>query len=173
MTKQKIKNQIFKMIKQKIKNQIEVRYLNFWDSKLEYRGEGDNKKPYMVGHAAVFNTLSKNLGGFRELIHANAFDDVLKNDVRVLFNRDENGILASTKSGSLNLSVDDKGLRYEFEIPNTTAGRDLLFSLERGDDSQTSLSFKVAEDNWERNRKSRWVRTITKVKRLYDVFIDV
>ena len=161
------------MTKQKITNQTERRYLNFEASKLEYRGEGDNKKTYVVGYAAALNVLTVNQGGFQELIHANAFDDVLKNDVRVLFNRDENGILALTKSGTLNLSVDDKGLRYEFEIPNTTAGRYLLFSLERGDDSQTSLSFKVAEDNWERNRKSRWVRTITKVKRLYDVFIDV
>ena len=161
------------MTKQKITNQTERRYLSFEASKLEYRGEGDNKKTYVVGYAAALNVLTVNQGGFQELIHANAFDDVLKNDVRVLFNRDENGILALTKSGTLNLSVDDKGLRYEFEIPNTTAGRYLLFSLERGDDSQTSLSFKVAEDNWERNRKSRWVRTITKVKRLYDVFIDV
>jgi uncharacterized protein len=161
------------MTKQKSANQTKRKYTSFEASKLEYRGEGDNKKTYVVGYAAALNVLTVNQGGFQELIQANAFDDVLKNDVRVLFNRDENGILALTKSGTLNLSVDDKGLRYEFEIPNTTAGRDLLFSLERGDDSQTSLSFKVAEDNWERNRKSRWVRTITKVKRLYDVFIDV
>ena len=161
------------MTKQKSANQTKRRYASFEASKLEYRGEGDNKKTYVVGYAAALNVLTVNQGGFQELIHANAFDDVLKNDVRVLFNRYKNGILASTKSGTLNLSIDDKGLRYELEIPNTTAGRYLLFSLERGDDSQTSLSFKVAEDNWERNRKSRWVRTITKVKRLYDVFIDV
>ena len=157
------------MTKQKIKNQIEVRYLNFWDSKLEYRGEGDNKKPYMVGHAAVFNSLSENLGGFRELIQTNAFDDVLEDDVQILLNRDENEILASTKSGTLSLSVDDKGLRYEFDVPNTTAGRDLLVSLERGDVSQSSFGFTVAEDNWDEDKEGRWVRNITKVKRLYDV----
>ena len=173
MTKQKIKNQIFKMIKQKIKNQIEVRYLNFWDSKLEYRGEGDNKKPYMVGHAAVFNTLSKNLGGFRELIHANAFDDVLEDDVQILLNRDENEILASTKSGTLSLSVDDKGLRYEFDVPNTTAGRDLLVYLERGDVTEVYSGFEIAEDNWDESPPWRWIRTITKAERLNFIYVDV
>ena len=173
MTKQKITNQIFKMIKQKIKNQIEVRYLNFWDSKLEYRGEGDNKKPYMVGHAAVFNTLSENLGGFRELIHANAFDDVLEDDVQILLNRDENEILASTKSGTLNLSIDDKGLRYELEIPNTTAGRDLLVYLERGDVTEVYSGFEIAEDNWDKSSLRRWIRTITKAERLNFIYVNV
>ena len=157
------------MSKQKITNQTERRYLNFEASKLEYRGEGDNKKPYVVGHAAVFNSLSENLGGFRELIQANAFDDVLEDDVRALFNHDANLILARTKSGTLNLSVDDQGLRYEFDVPNTTAGRDLLVSLERGDVSQSSFGFTVAEDNWDEDKEGRWVRNITKVKRLYDV----
>tara|TARA_R110002153_G_scaffold15270_1_gene54708 strand:+ start:3590 stop:4213 length:624 start_codon:yes stop_codon:yes gene_type:complete len=157
------------MTKQKITNQTERRYLNFEASKLEYRGEGDNKKPYVVGHAAVFNSLSENLGGFRELIQTNAFDDVLEDDVRALFNHDANLILARTKSGTLNLSVDDKGLRYEFDVPNTTAGRDLLVSLERGDVSQSSFGFTVAEDNWDEDKEGRWVRNITKVKRLYDV----
>tara|TARA_R110001632_G_scaffold161651_3_gene280071 strand:- start:704 stop:1327 length:624 start_codon:yes stop_codon:yes gene_type:complete len=157
------------MTKQKIINQTERRYLNFEASKLEYRGEGDNKKPYVVGHAAVFNSLSENLGGFRELIQTNAFDDVLEDDVRALFNHDANLILARTKSGTLSLSVDDKGLRYEFDVPNTTAGRDLLVSLERGDVSQSSFGFTVAEDNWDEDKEGRWVRNITKVKRLYDV----
>ena len=161
------------MSKQKITNQIEVRYLNFWDSKLEYRGEGDNKKPYVVGHAAVFNTLSKNLGGFRELIHANAFDDILKDDVQVILKRDQNAILASTKLGTLNLSVDDKGLRYEFEIPNTTAGRDLLVYLERGDVTEFYSGFEIAEDNWDKSSHRLWIRNIKKAERLDFIYVDV
>ena len=161
------------MSKQKITNQIEMRYLNLEDSKLEYRSEGNNKKPYAVGYAALFNILSRYPGGYLELIQANAFDDVLKNDVRVLFNRYKNGILASTKSGTLNLSIDDKGLRYEFDVPNTTAGRDLLVYLEREDVSLSSVGFEVAEDNWYKSTPSRWVRTITKAERLNFIYVDV
>tara|TARA_Y100000015_G_C2384318_1_gene86563 strand:+ start:131 stop:757 length:627 start_codon:yes stop_codon:yes gene_type:complete len=151
------------------KTDLERRYVAFEGSKVEYRGEGDDKKPFLVGHAAVFNSLSENLGGFRELIHKDAFEDVLQNDVRALFNHDSNLILGRTKAGTLNISVDDKGLRYELDVPQTTAGRDLLISIERGDVTQSSFGFRVLEDNWDEDDDGRWVRTIKKVKRLFDV----
>jgi hypothetical protein len=151
------------------KTDFERRYVAFEGSKVEYRGEGDEKKPFVVGHAAVFNSLSENLGGFRELIHKDAFADVMQDDVRALFNHDSNLILGRTKAGTLDISVDDKGLRYELDVPETTAGRDLLISIERGDVSQSSFGFRVLEDNWDEDEDGRWVRTITKVKRLFDV----
>lgn len=119
------------------------------------------------GYAAVFNSDSENLGGFIERIDPRAFDDVLEDDVRALINHDDNMILARTSSGTLSLSIDERGLSYEFEVPNTTYGNDLLVSVQRGDISQSSFGFAVAEDEWERGDVRR--RTIKKVARLYDV----
>ena len=146
----------------------ERRYLAFDDSKLEYRGEGEQKRAYIVGHAAVFNSLSENLGGFRELIHRDAFNEVLNDDVRCLFNHDSNLILGRSPK-TLKIDVDEKGLRYELELPDTTAGRDLKISLERGDVTQSSFGFRVEDDEVNEDDEGRWTRTIKKVSRLYDV----
>ena len=78
---------------------------------IEHRAEGDDKKPMIRGHAAVFNQLSEDLGGFREQIAPGAFKDALeKDDVRALFNHDDNLILgrntAKTWGGSVTLFQD-------------------------------------------------------------------
>lgn len=140
----------------------------FFDISLEKRNSDENENTVVVGHAAVFNRLSENLGGFQERILPGAFDDVLENDVRAFFNHDPNHLLARSSSGTLRLSVDDKGLKYEFDVPNTTSGRDLLVSLERGDITQSSFAFTVQGDSWAKENGVD-VRSITKVKRLYDV----
>ena len=138
-----------------------------FNSTIEVRAEGDNT-PTISGYASVFNSMSENLGGFREIIAPGAFDSVLQDDVRALFNHDPNYLLARSASGTLKLSVDEQGLRYEFEPPNTTAGRDLVESMKRGDISQSSFAFTVAKDSWE-ERDGGVVRTINKVERLFDV----
>jgi hypothetical protein len=122
----------------------------------------------VVGHASVYNTMSEDLGGFREIIAPGAFDDVLENDVRALINHDGNLILARTTSGTLKLSTDEKGLKYEFDMPQTSYGKDLAISMKRGDVTQSSFAFTVENDNWE-TKDGMDVRTITKVKRLFDV----
>ena len=140
----------------------------FYDIKLEKRSKDGKSNPVIVGHAAVFNSLSEDLGGFQERIHKNAFDDVLDNDVRAFFNHDPNHLLARTSSGTLKLSVDEKGLKYEFSVPDTSSGRDLLVSMERGDISQSSFAFTIEDDKWD-HENGMDIRTINKVKRLYDV----
>ena len=140
----------------------------FYDIKLEKRNQDGEANAVIVGHAAVFNTLSEDLGGFQERIHQNAFDEVLDNDVRAFFNHDPNHLLARTSSGTLKLSVDEKGLKYEFSVPDTTSGRDLLVSMERGDISQSSFAFTIDDDSWDQENGVD-IRTIKKVKRLYDV----
>lgn len=125
----------------------------------------------VTGYAALFNSASQNLGGFIEYIDRDAFNEALPvSDVRALFNHNDNYILARSSSGTLQLEIDERGLKYTFEAPNTTAGNDLLESLKRGDISQSSFGFTVDTDNWEyRGDDLPAVRTITKVKRLYDV----
>lgn len=147
---------------------------------LRMDGEGEEAKRKVRGYAAVFGAESENLGGenYRmfEKIEAGAFDDVLNGDVRALFNHDANLILARSKNGTgtLSLGVDERGLWYEFEAPDTQAGRDLMVSLQRGDVDQSSFAFTVSRDGqkWEEETRDGITtarRTITKVSRLYDV----
>jgi len=153
--------------------------VNVWDEKhtsekrffeIESRITQKKGKDVVVGHAAVFNSLSEDLGGFREKIMPGAFDDVLDNDVRAYFNHDPNFILGRVSAGTLRLGVDEKGLRYELDIPDTTAGRDLKENMRLGNISQSSFAFTIGKDgdSWERG-DSGDVRLIHKVNRLYDV----
>ena len=142
----------------------EVRTFDVQD--LELRMDGD--KPTVVGYGAVFNSMSNDLGGFREFISPKAFEGRLEDDVRFLVNHDANLILARTTNGTLRLSVDEKGLRYEADLPNTSTAKDLMELLKNGTISQSSFAFTVEEDSWE-VKDGMNIRTIDKVSQLYDV----
>ncbi|MBK6903987.1 MAG: HK97 family phage prohead protease [Saprospirales bacterium] len=144
--------------------QKEIRVFNS-----EMRMEGDEESRKVVGYAAVYNSDSEEMWGFKERIAPGAFEAALGDDVRALFNHDANMLLARTKSGTLKLSSDKTGLKYEFEAPKTTAGNDLLEMLKRGDVSQSSFAFTVEEQSWSEKDGEMPIRTIVKVKRLYDV----
>jgi len=145
--------------------EIERRY--FEPPELEIRAEGDQS--VVAGYASVFDTLSDNLGGFREKIAKGAFDAVLGDDVRGLFNHEPSAILGRTKSGTMRLKVDARGLHYEIDLPTTTVANDLKESMKRGDITQSSFAFNVDEDKWGEDEDGRIIRTITKFKRLFDV----
>jgi HK97 family phage prohead protease len=135
--------------------------------------DADAERRTVTGYAAVFNSPSEDMG-FIEYIERGAFKEALKaSDVRALFNHDPNYILARSASGTLKLQEDDKGLRYEFEAPATTFGNDFLTMLRRGDISQSSFGFTVAEQAWEEKKSAdgdtQYIRRIKKVDRLYDV----
>lgn len=135
---------------------------------VELRAEGDGERR-LVGYGAVFNTRSENLGGFTEIIQPGAFDDVLSDDVRALFNHDSNYILGRNGT-TLSLSIDPVGLRYEILPPDTQLIRDMVLSpVERGDVTQSSFGFMVDVDKWDEDDEGRLTRTIVKVKRLIDV----
>ena len=134
----------------------------------EMRLDQDNERR-VVGYASVFNSLSENLGGFRELISERAFDNVMEDSVVALINHDMNYPLARTDNNTLTLSVDSKGLRYSFDVPEGLSyGNDLLINLRAGNISQSSFGFIVEEDSWER-KDGEHIRTIEKVSRLIDV----
>ena len=139
----------------------ERRYLD-----TEVRASKESRK--VVGYAAVFNKDSENLGGFIERMSAGAFDGVLDDDAVALLNHDQNFVLARNNK-TLSLTVDDIGLRYEFEAPNTTAGNDLIENLRLGNISKSSFAFTVEEDKWEFRSGEPDRREIVKIKRLYDV----
>jgi hypothetical protein len=141
----------------------EIRTFNVQD--LELRQEGDDN--VVVGYGSVFNTLSNELGGFREIIAEGAFDGRLEDDVRFLINH-EGLPLARTTNGTLRLSTDERGLKYEARVANTSVGRDLIELMRNGTINQSSFAFVVEDDSWEM-RDGINVRTINKVSRLYDV----
>jgi HK97 family phage prohead protease len=147
---------------------IEARFLAM-PVKIEKRNAGETESRSIVGYGAVFNTLSENLGGFREKIAPGAFDTVLNDDVRGLINHNPGHVLGRTASGTLRLSIDAQGLRYEIDPPDTQYARDLLVSMERGDVKESSFRFFVDEDKWEEDVEGRIIRTIIKFSRLLDV----
>jgi HK97 family phage prohead protease len=120
------------------------------------------------GHAATFGDVY-DLGPFDERFAAGAFDDVLTDDVRALWNHDANTVLGRTKSGTLRLSVDERGLMTEIDLPESAMA--LREAIARGDVDQMSHGFTVEKDTWETTDKEtgRELRTIEKVGTLYDV----
>lgn len=135
----------------------------------EVRASSDGKK-MIVGYAAVFNTPTELLRGkLLEEIAPGAFDDVLDDDVRALFNHSPNMVLGRNKAGTLRLFVDEIGLRYEIDVPNTTVGTDLLESIDRGDVSQSSFGFIIEDQEFRVLEDGRKMRTIKKLAELLDV----
>ncbi len=113
----------------------------------ELRTMGDEFS--LIGYAATFNSWSKDLGGFREKILPGAFTRSLnaKADVKALFNHDPSKILGRTLSGTLTLSTDAKGLRFRCQLDKENQShRDLYASIKRGDISECSFAFSVAQD---------------------------
>lgn len=130
----------------------------------------DGAAPVITGYAAVFNSLSEDLG-FREMLMPGAFDRAMSegHDVRALVNHDPNQILGRTKSGTLKLSVDEKGLRAEITPPDTQIARDALTSIKRGDMDGMSFAFRTITDEW-RMQDGEEIRQLTDLE-LVDVSV--
>lgn len=137
-----------------------------FETQIEVRSA--DEKNILMGSAAVFNRKSEKLGWYIERIEPGAFDGILGDDVRALFNHDPNFILGRNKSGTLRLSIDEDGLQYEIDLPDTQVARDLAVSIARGDVSQSSFAFQVGKDRWEMEGSDE-IRVIEKINRLYDV----
>jgi hypothetical protein len=133
--------------------------------------EREDKSPVIKGHAAVFDQLSENLGGFREMIAKGAFKDAIKeDDVRALFNHNSDHVLGRNKAGTLRMKEDSTGLAIEIDPPDTQVARDLMISIERGDIDQMSFGFSVKPngENIGEDDDGNMIRTLTDV-RLFDV----
>lgn len=154
--------------------EIERRDFAFEDTDelvIEKRADG---RAAIVGYAAVYNRLSLDLGGFKEEILPGAFDKILnrqrgKSDVVALFNHDSNIVLGRTSSGTLELSTDDKGLRYVVTPPVSRA--DVLELIQRRDVRGSSFAFTVGKDGeaFRTGEDGKAVRQIREVSGLYDV----
>lgn len=111
----------------------------------------DGEKPTMEGYAARFNTPA-DLGYFIEIMEPGFFDEVMDNDVRSLWNHNENYVLGRVSAGTLEIKQDDKGL-YQVTYPPVVEplaaqwAKDAMVSIKRGDVKEMSFAFTV---------KSRW-----------------
>ena len=136
---------------------------------LKTRAEEDGSR-IVTGYAAVFNSPTLLWDDLEETIAPGAFAAAIENsDVRCLFDHDWSKVLGRTKSGTLKLEEDARGLKFEVELPRTTTGDDLMESMARGDINQCSFGFWPTKETWD--------YTITPVKRtveeveLYEVSI--
>lgn len=117
----------------------------------EQRQDGEGEQVTLVGYAAVYDQ-ETNIGGwFREVIRPGAFDRAVREgqDVRALFNHDANHVLGRSKSGTLRMQSDDKGLRVEIDLPDTQSARDVVTSIERGDVDGMSFAFRAVREAWD------------------------
>ena len=142
--------------------------------KAEIKSASDGRT--VSGYAVRFESESVNMG-FVEIIHRGAIteDTIKASDVFALLNHQENTVLARCNrgTGSLTLTVDDDGVFYEFEAPNTANGDELLEHIRRGEISQSSFAFSVANEDgaekWTKREDGIIVREINKIARLYDI----
>ena len=146
---------------------MEKRLFNI-ENRFETKEDGQE---VVVGYGSIFNSRSENLGGFYEYISPTAIsqETIAKSDVRALINHDANLVLARSTTGTLYLSIDEKGLRYEFTIPETSYGKDLAINMKNGNINQSSFAFTVGSDEWSTDEDGNDVRTITSIDKLYDV----
>lgn len=140
--------------------------------KVELRAapEGSSSPGTLVGYAAVYNTMSEDLGGWYETIAPGAFDGVMGDNCCCLRNHEDDKLLGRTVSGTLRIESDSVGLRFECDLPNTSVGHDTAELVSRGDMPGCSFQYRVAPegDSWDWS-KPMPVRTVRKYSRLYDV----
>ena len=122
-----------------------------------------------AGYAAMYGTYSEDLGGFKTTIAKGAFDKVLQaTDCRLLINHDPNLIFGRTKSGTLRLFADDKGLRFEGDPPKSVLTDHYAEEIRRGDMDGCSFTCDIDVDKWDFSGETV-IRTLLSIGRLYDV----
>jgi HK97 family phage prohead protease len=117
----------------------------------------------------MFDTPSHDLGGFTEYVARGAFSKTLNDgaDVRLLIDH-EGAPLARTKSNTMRLVEDERGLRVEADLdPANPRAAEIISALKRGDMNQMSFAFRVIKDEWSRDRSTRTLKEV----RLFDVSV--
>lgn len=166
-----------------LKNEKETRSVKC-EFEVRSIGDGSDKQTHLQGYALTFDTLSEDLGGFRETISRGALDNCDLSDVVLDFNHDFDKILArnnkSVGSGSLVLTVDDKGLFFDAVPTETSYSRDLIENIKSGIINKCSFIFKLdwsdpeaQKWDWDNGKRGYDFRTINKIDSISDVSIVV
>jgi hypothetical protein len=149
-------------------NKVETRRIHVNEFELRAGPTGDGMS--FSGYAAVFNSDSEPLP-FIERIAPGAFRKSLKgrNTIKMYMNHDSSMLLASTRSKTLRLEEDSRGLLVNADLPDTTVGRDLSVLMQRGDVDSMSFGFSVPSggDKWSDDGMTRELRQV----RLHEVSV--
>ena len=119
---------------------------------LELRAE-PNEPVRIQGYAARFNSVSRDLGGFREVILPGAFRDSLEaqDDVFALREHSPSLVLGRRSAGSLKLREDDNGLKVTITPPDTQEGRDTVELIRSGHLDSMSFAFIAKAESWRKD----------------------
>jgi len=126
---------------------VERRMVPAAELRLQRDGHGT---PVVTGYAIVFDSLSEDLGGFRERVKVGSVTRSLREgaDVRALVDHDPSKILGRNLAGTLRIKPNAKGVLVEIDAPDTQAGRDIVKSIDRGDVTGMSFAFTTQSDEW-------------------------
>ena len=139
------------------------------NASLELRadGDGDSGKT-TVGYACLTDNVTQIGSWWQERFSAGAFSKSLEErDVVALHSHDDGRPMGRKSKGTLRLTEDDKGLRFENDLPDTQDGRDLATSIERGDIEGMSFRFRALKEEWDETQDPP-MRTILEAE-LYEV----
>jgi len=140
---------------------------------MEYRAIQETKlndeTREITGYAIIYDTKT-NIGPFEEQISQRALKNVDTSKTYLLYNHNDDNVLASTKSGTLSLEDTPKGLYFRAQLPDTTLGNDTYTLIKRGDLNNMSFGFTVKEDTWNVANEPA-LRTIKEIKDLYEISI--
>jgi len=141
----------------------EIRAISLKDAEL------NDETQEITGYAIVYNSKT-DIGPWTEQVSRNALKGVDTSKTYLLYNHNDDNVLASTKSGTLSLTDTDKGLYFRAQLPDTTLGKDTYTLIKRGDLTNMSFGVSVAEDTWN-VADEPVVRTINSIGNLYEISI--
>lgn len=132
----------------------------------------------LEGYALLFNVLSEDVGGYKEIVLPNALDEVDISDVKCLINHDDRYVIGRTQAGTLELSLDDKGLKFKCYLPNTSYAKDIYENVKVGNVSQCSFICWFPKDETGNDSGFSWsirdgtyIRTVEQFSDLIEVSI--
>ena len=141
-----------------------------WFPLQELRVADEGGKKSVTWYPAMFDSLSEDLGGFKEKIGRRAFSKTLQeSDIRALFNHNPDYVMGRNTSGTLSLRVDVRGLHATVDLPDTQWANDLAVSMSRGDVSAGSFGFRILDDRWTETEDG-YLRELREVQ-LFDVSV--
>ena len=155
-----------------ISNNIEIR-----SYQTEFRAEEQENSRVIRGLAILVESRSQLLGGeFYETIRSSAVnEDLIKNnDIKLYANHDPSqGTFARSKfgEGSLKLSVTERGLEFETELPDNAYGNYLLDGIRRGDFDSISFGFVIDKDEWTKNEDNTYERSIISFRMIDEISV--
>lgn len=153
-------------------------------SKIIFRStdiQSEKESRTITGRAIVFESWSKNLGGFYEIIHRGAITQELidKSDIIMNINHDDEKMVARSRQGkgTLSVSLRDDGVYFSFEAPTTSRGDELLYNIRNGNIFECSFAFTIPDDihseRWYVDSDNVYRREVNVIDGLYDMSLVI